>query len=51
MKGWVRAMLRKRLIVLLVAVVAVFAGIAWYDGGQEEQRLITQPVEIPESYS
>lgn len=32
------------LLILLAAVLAV----AWYDGGQEEQRLITQPVDVSE---
>jgi len=31
------------LVVLLLAVV-------WYDGGREPQRLIEQPVELPEGY-
>jgi len=31
------------LLVLLLAVV-------WYDGGREPQRLIEQPVELPEGY-
>ena len=32
--------------VLLVLVLAV----VWYDGGREPQRLIEQPVELPEGY-
>jgi hypothetical protein len=31
------------MLVLLLAVV-------WYDGGREPQRLIEQPVELPEGY-
>jgi len=31
------------LLVLLLVVV-------WYDGGREPQRLIEQPVELPEGY-
>ena len=34
--------------VLLVIVVLVLI-IAWIDGGREEQRLIVEPVELPES--
>ena len=34
-------------IFLLVALLIVL-GVAWYDGGQEEQRLITQPVDMAE---
>ena len=32
--------------VLLVLLLIV----AWYDGGREPQRLIEQPVELPEGY-
>ena len=31
------------LVILLLIV-------AWYDGGREPQRLIEQPVELPEGY-
>lgn len=27
----------------------LFLAIAWYDGGREPQRLIEQPVELPEA--
>jgi hypothetical protein len=34
------------LLALLVLVLAV----VWYDGGREPQRLIEQPVELPEGF-
>jgi len=34
------------LILLLFAALAI--GLAWYDGGREEQRLIVEPIELPE---
>lgn len=36
--------IRLGLLVLLV----LFLALAWYDGGREPQRLIEQPVELPE---
>ena len=35
-------------LVLLALLVLVLA-LVWYDGGREPQRLIEQPVELPES--
>lgn len=35
-------------LIFLVIVLAVGLVVAWYDGGQEEQRLITQPVDMSE---
>ncbi len=35
-----------RLIVL--ALVILFLALVWYDGGREPQRLIEQPVDLPE---
>lgn len=35
-------------LIFLMIVLAVGLVVAWYDGGQEEQRLITQPVEMSE---
>ena len=32
----------------LLALLLLFLAIAWYDGGREPQRLIEQPVELPE---
>lgn len=37
--------LQQALLVLLLLILAL----AWYDGGREPQRLIEQPVELPES--
>ena len=33
---------------VLIGLFIVFLAIAWYDGGREPQRLIEQPVELPE---
>ena len=33
----------------LLVLLMLFLAIAWYDGGREPQRLIEQPVELPES--
>ncbi|WP_164549687.1 hypothetical protein [Altericroceibacterium xinjiangense] len=33
--------------VLLLLLIA-FLAVAWYDGGREPQRLIEQPVRLPE---
>ncbi len=38
------------LATLLVVLVLVLA-IAWFDGGREEQRLIVEPVDVPERNS
>ena len=32
----------------LLALVILFLAVVWYDGGREPQRLIEQPVELPE---
>ena len=32
----------------LLALVVLFLALVWYDGGREPQRLIEQPVELPE---
>ena len=31
-------------------LLVLFLLVAWYDGGREPQRLIEQPVELPEGY-
>ena len=31
-------------------LLVLFLVVAWYDGGREPQRLIEQPVELPEGY-
>lgn len=33
------------LLVILVLVLIV----AWFDGGREEQRMVTEPVDLPET--
>lgn len=35
-------------IAITLFLLAMVLALAWYDGGREEQRLITQPVELPE---
>ena len=43
--------MRRNKIWLGAAVLLVlFLVVAWYDGGREPQRLIEQPVELPEGY-
>jgi hypothetical protein len=32
----------------LVVLLALILALVWYDGGREPQRLIEQPVELPE---
>ena len=33
----------------LLALLVLFLAIAWYDGGREPQRMIEQPVVLPEN--
>ena len=33
----------------VLVLLVLFLIIAWYDGGREPQRLIEQPVELPEA--
>lgn len=50
-KGWRLVAMRLNKIWLGAAVLLVlFLIVAWYDGGREPQRLIEQPVELPEGY-
>ena len=35
---------------LMLALLVLFLALVWYDGGREPQRLIEQPVELPEGY-
>jgi hypothetical protein len=37
--------------IFLVLALAVMLGVAWYDGGRQEQRLIVEPVTLPEGNS
>lgn len=39
------------IVVLVILAIAVVLGVAWYDGGRQEQRLIVQPVTLPEGNS
>lgn len=34
---------------VLLALLVLFLALVWYDGGREPQRLIEQPVELPEN--
>ncbi|WP_156169902.1 hypothetical protein [Aurantiacibacter luteus] len=42
---------RKTILLLALAVLAGVLVIAWYDGGQQEQRMIVEPVAVSESAS
>jgi len=44
-------MRRRRIWIALALFLAAALGLAWYDGGRESQRLIVQPVELPEGFS
>jgi hypothetical protein len=39
---------RKNIWLGLLILLVLFLIIAWYDGGREPQRMIEQPVELPE---
>ena len=41
-------MSRRKIGLGLLALLMLFLAIAWYDGGREPQRLIEQPVALPE---
>ena len=41
-------MSRKKIWLGLLILLVLFLIIAWYDGGREPQRMIEQPVELPE---
>ncbi len=36
---------------IVVLALVVLLGVAWYDGGRQEQRLIVEPVSLPEGNS
>ena len=40
---------RKRILTVLAIVVVAVIAFAWIDGGREQQRIIEQPVPLPES--
>lgn len=35
----------------LLLALAIMLGVAWYDGGREQQRLIVKEVSLPEGNS
>jgi len=37
-----------KLRLILLALLVLFIALVWYDGGREPQRLIEQPVDLPE---
>lgn len=39
---------RKTMVMMLAGLTGLGLAIAWWDGGREEQRLIVQPVTLPE---
>jgi hypothetical protein len=39
---------RKRTLTLLAIILVAVLGFAWIDGGREQQRMIEQPVPLPE---
>ena len=41
-------MRRKNIWLGLLILLVLFLIIAWYDGGREPQRMIEQPVELPD---
>ena len=42
------AMRLDKIRLLMLALLVLFLALVWYDGGREPQRLIEQPVELPE---
>ena len=43
------AMRLDKIRLVLLALLVLVLALVWYDGGREPQRLIEQPVELPES--
>ena len=39
---------RKRTLTVIAIVIAAVVAYAWIDGGREPQRMIEQPVSLPE---
>lgn len=37
-----------KLRLILLALLVLFLALVWYDGGREPQRMIEQPVDLPE---
>jgi hypothetical protein len=42
------AMRLTKIRLAMIALLVLFLALVWYDGGREPQRLIEQPVELPE---
>ncbi|MGZ3248540.1 MAG: hypothetical protein ACXWJC_00235 [Croceibacterium sp.] len=40
---------RRRLLTILAVIVVGVIAFAWIDGGREQQRMIEQPVTLPEA--
>jgi len=40
---------RKTIRLVLAVLLVLFLALAWYDGGREPQRLIEQPVDLPQA--
>ncbi|MGB3165194.1 MAG: hypothetical protein WBA68_00240 [Alteraurantiacibacter sp.] len=40
--------IRRTLTIAALVLVLALLGLAWFDGGQQEQRLIVEPVQVPE---
>ena len=43
------AMRLDKVRMVLLALLVLFLTLVWYDGGREPQRLIEQPVDLPEN--
>jgi uncharacterized protein YdgA (DUF945 family) len=39
-------MRRKKIWSVVLVLLVLFLGLAWYDGGRESQRLIEEPVDL-----
>ena len=39
---------RKRILTVLAVMIVAVLAFAWIDGGREQQRMIEQPVPLPE---
>jgi hypothetical protein len=40
---------RKRILTVLAVLIVAVLAFAWIDGGREQQRMIEQPVSLPEA--
>lgn len=39
------------IVIFVVLALAIVLGVAWYDGGRQQQRLIVEEVSMPEGNS